>query len=181
MDNQAVLIKLQSINNHSARLRLAPLCRADASLYCALMSCPQAQHYIQQPLLPDVAQRSFKIALACNQRANPIRFIFSVQLHHSGVAIGIAAINHLDVMAKHADIGRMLLPQWQRQGIGTELSALLITTLAQAFDIRTVSKKVRADNLAAIMSAEKLGFVKTSEQPISTAKGWHILQCTTTC
>lgn len=176
MDNQAVLTRLHRLNIDSEQLRLAPLCQHDVALYCQLMCNQQALCYIHPPLTHDAALQSFNRSLACNLRAAPIRYIYTVQLRQGGDAIGIAALNSLDVTAKHADIGRILLPQWQAKGLGTELSSALMAALTEAFDIRCFIKKIREDNVPAMLSANKLGFVKTTEHHRTKGMLWQTFQ-----
>ncbi|WP_310207167.1 GNAT family N-acetyltransferase [Rheinheimera pacifica] len=157
--------KLQTVCCSSARLQITLLSEDDRVLYCSLMTDKASMSYISSPLSEDKAQRSFEAAIKCNQQQQIQRCYFRVALKSNHQSIGIASVNQLDLAKKHAEIGRMLSPQWHRKGLGTELSEMLIRWLVTELGITTITKQIQAANLAAVCSAQKLGFTKVVSQP----------------
>lgn len=156
--------KLQTVCCSSARLQIALLSEDDRALYCSLMTDKASMSYVSSPLSEDKAHRSFDAALKCNQLQQIQRCYFRVVLKSHYQSIGIASVNQLDLAKKSAEIGRMLLPQWHSKGLGTELSGMLIRWLAAEWGITTITKQIQAANLAAVFSAQKLGFTKVVSQ-----------------
>jgi len=138
--------------------------------------------YVSSPLSEDKAQRSFEAALKCNQQKRIQRCYFRVALQSNYQSIGIASVNQLDLAKKSAEIGRMLLPQWHSKGLGTELSGMLIRWLAAEWGITTITKQIQAANLAAVFSAQKLGFTKvvSPTYPTSLAEQYQLKLATST-
>lgn len=160
-------------NANSERLTLSALAGDDQALYCAVMTNPGCMSYVGAQLTPCQAQRSFNAALELTRQQPPTRFYLKVMCRATAQPVGIAAINQLDLTARTADIGRMLLPAWQGKGLGTELSQLLIRWLHTELNITGFSKHIRAGNQAAIQSALKLGFVLVGT---STGADGHSVQ-----
>lgn len=160
MQQGDAVAKLQTICSSSARLHMTLLSEGDRTLYCSLMTDKASMSYVSSPLSEDKAHRSFEAALKCNQQRHIQRCYFRVALKSNNQSIGIASVNQLDLEKKYAEIGRMLLPQWHSKGLGTELSGMLIRWLAAEWGITTITKQIQAGNLAAVCSAQKLGFTK---------------------
>ena len=81
----------------------------------------------------------------------------------SNVPAVMLLLPHLGANASEAELGRMLLPAWQQQGLGTQLSRLLIAQAGCLGGIETLSKRIQQQNLAALHSAAKLGFKVSAE------------------
>lgn len=161
--------KLQTVCCSSARLQITLLSEDDRALYCSLMTDKASMSYVSSPLSEDKAHRSFEAALKCNQQRHIQRCYFRVALKSNNQSIGIASVNQLDLEKKYAEIGRMLLPKWHSKGLGTELSGMLIRWLAAEWGITTITKQIQAGNLAAVCSAQKLGFTKAVSQSCPAA------------
>lgn len=144
---------------------LSALSDADQDLYCAVMTDPGCMQYVGKLLSSCQAERDFSVVLNLSRQQPVTQFYFKVSLIETGQGIGIASINQLDANSQCADIGRMLLSSWQGQGLGTELSQLLISYLQTELSVDCFTKHIRDGNNAAIQSASKLGFrqVKTSK------------------
>lgn len=162
LEDSHALTKLHSIHYASARLLVKPLTDEHRDFYCALMTNRQVLQHIHPVLSAQSALHSFQSTLSSNQRCHPIRFVFVVCMRQSGIPIGIAAINHLNLVKGLANIGRILQPQWCGKGLGTELSVAIIRLLAKEFGIHCFVKDIAANNHAAIYSAKNIGFTKIS-------------------
>lgn len=169
MEHQDACFKLQQIKFASTRLTVSALSATDEELYLEVMTSPLCMQHISAPLSIKHAEKNFNTVLRLKQQEQP-QFLFSVALTGTGQKIGIASVDKLDLKAESADLGRILLPQWHGQGLGTELSHLLISWLGAELGIKKFTKHIRNSNISAIESAKKLGFklVKTavvSSQP----------------
>ena len=169
MDHQEACFKLQQIKFASTRLTVSALSATDEELYLEVMTSPLCMQHISAPLSIKHAEKNFNTVLRLKQQEQP-QFLFSVALTGTGQKIGIASVDKLDLKAESADLGRILLPQWHGQGLGSELSHLLISWLRAELGIKRFTKHIRNSNISAIESAKKLGFklVKTavvSSQP----------------
>lgn len=171
MGSVDVLAKLPLINAYSKQLKLTLLTEEDKALYCTVMAEPGCMQYIGKLLPQADAGRSFAAAVKLNNQHPLKRIYLRASLLSSDQSIGIASINKLDIANKSADIGRMLLPQWQGKGLGSELSRMLIKWLAAELGAVSITKHIRADNTAAIKSALKLGFSATTVLPLIDKDG----------
>ena len=161
-----------STNYRSSRLELTPLIIKDKNYYCSLMSNAICLKYIGHILTTEQAEERFLLLLNYNMQRPLTRLYLRVSLLATGEFIGIAAINQLNTEARSADIGRMLLPSWHGKGLGTELSQLLIDMLLKECGISFITKHIRDDNLAAIRSARRLGFVIGNDAGQSLKEGF---------
>ena len=157
MDHQEACFKLQQIKFASTRLAVSALRATDKELYLEVMTNSLCMQHIGAPLSIEQAEKDFSTVLRLKQQKQP-QFLFSVALIESGQKIGIASVDKLDLKAESADLGRILLPQWHGQGLGSELSHLLISWLRAELGIKRFTKHIRNSNAPAIESAKKLGF-----------------------
>ncbi len=156
-----VSTRLPLINDYSKLLHLTALTSDDSKLYCAIMAEPACIRHVGK-LLPQIeAENNLSVAIKLNNQRPLTSIYLRVSLLSSGQNIGIASINQLNIENKSADIGRMLLPRWQGQGLGSELSRMLIKWLAAEMGVINFTKHIRDGNAAAIKSALKLGFSET--------------------
>ncbi|GHG76354.1 hypothetical protein GCM10010919_31150 [Alishewanella longhuensis] len=139
----------------SAVLTLTPVTVAAEPIFIALFSCPQVMQHIQPPLSGKEA--ALRLQQILQQTQGPAYFL--VQHRPSQQAIGLAMLYKIPGQAE-AELGRMLLPNWQKLGLGTYLSQLLIETAKQDSSLQRVTKRIHHANAAAIVSAQKLGFVQ---------------------
>lgn len=137
----------------NALLALTPLNAAAEPLFIALFSCPQVMQHIQPPL--SVKEAGLRLRQILQQTQGPAYFV--VQHRPSQQAIGLAMLLKCPEPVE-AELGRMLLPQWQQLGIGTYLSQLLLEKAKQDSAIQRLTKRIHPNNAAAIISAHKLGF-----------------------
>ncbi|MDX1677336.1 GNAT family N-acetyltransferase [Arsukibacterium sp.] len=141
-------------------LSLSPLTPAAEPLFIALFSCPQVMQYIQPPLSVDEARQRFGRILKLS--TGPAYYL--VNHSPSQQNIGLAMLNILPEQGS-AEIGRMLLPAWQQQGLGTALGQLLLQTASADSRVTQLTTRIHSTNNAAISSARKLGFAQQHRLP----------------
>jgi RimJ/RimL family protein N-acetyltransferase len=74
------------------------------------------------------------------------------------IARGYIQFTGLDPIDRRADLGLCLAPPSQGRGIGGEAIRLSLSHLVEAYNVRKVSLRVRADNERAIRCYRRLGF-----------------------
>lgn len=141
--------------------QLQPFSATDWPTFQALFTSSQVMQFIRPPLTSAQAKATFnKIFL---QSAIEY-FLVTLPNNMQGekpYPIGLASYqpnqkNHT------AEIGRMLLPQWQNQGFGSHISQLLILRAQQDHAIQQITKRIHKDNILAIRSAHSRGFTLQS-------------------
>lgn len=137
-----------------AVLALTPLTAAAEPVFIALFSCPLVMQHVQPPL--SVNEARLRLQQILQQTQGPTYFL--VQHRASQQAIGLAMLYKIPGQAE-AELGRMLLPKWQQLGLGTYLSQLLLAEAKQDSTLQRATKRIHPTNTAAIVSAQKVGFV----------------------
>lgn len=84
--------------------------------------------------------------------------ILSMKDKISLIDYGISGIPRLDFIAKQAEVGVMLLPNGQGQGIAVEAMQAIVTKLV-SLGIHTIYMQINPKNKAAIIGANKVGFI----------------------
>ena len=139
----------------SARIELRPLGEADAAFVEALYASAEVTRTllrIQSPLSRDEARR------LCEPRAaapGEHRFVAVFKSNRQAVGLGVA---RLQIPKGAASIGYSVLPASWRQGLGTELAALLIEFAFGTLGATKVHATTLDDNIASARVLEKLGF-----------------------
>lgn len=112
---------------HSQRLSITLLSEEHESLYCGFFTDPVTMRHIGPPLTLELAKRQFRGALASSRREPPERLLFSIRERTSECHIGICALQNIDRVRSRAEVGVMLQPARQGQGLGTEALRLVLT------------------------------------------------------
>jgi RimJ/RimL family protein N-acetyltransferase len=109
------------------RLRLRPLCEADAALYGALYTDPGVMANLGPPLDADRAQRGFLAALRRGRDPARGERRWSVAWRADGTPAGLlAAIPTPGRRGTCVELGVMLLPPSQGRGLAHELYAAVL-------------------------------------------------------
>lgn len=147
-------------------LRLRQLDATAESVFLALFCHPQVMRYIQPAFNLTEARQRFTTLLASLHPRKTAAFnaeYFLVE-HSNNEAIGIAMLIPGNEPAE-AELGRMLLPAWQGQGLGSLLSQLLIAKAAEHPQLHYLTKRIHSNNLAALNSATQQGFRPIAQLP----------------
>lgn len=143
----------------SDELSFRLLTSIDEALFCQLFSDAAVMRFISEPFPDRKAQTSFHLATRINNDELFTRLYLVVE--HNNTEIGIAAINKIERATGIVEIGRMLLPQYQRSGLGRRLSMALTNRLAAVHGMKTIEKYIDPRNVAAITSAVNVGYKPT--------------------
>jgi RimJ/RimL family protein N-acetyltransferase len=139
----------------SVELELIVFSYSDYHLYASLLTNKLVMRFIGEPYNEALVKNSFE-RLISNQDPHLHYYkIFSRTLQQD-IGIGMLQLDKLNT--KTIEAGRMLLPDFHGQGLGTQLLLLLSKQAASQFGATTIKIRLHPKNIAAIMSARKLGF-----------------------
>ncbi|HVR81743.1 MAG TPA: GNAT family N-acetyltransferase [Luteimonas sp.] len=148
------------------RLYLRPLGEGDEALYCGLYTDPELMRHIAAPLSIEAAQRSF--GTACRQQSpQKQRWIIAERGEDDGIGLlGLFADGEA------AEIGVMLLANWQGRGYAAEAIAAMADRIFAAEAIRMLWTRHAPGNGLATGLMHKLGFV--CEDTEHAELRWHL-------
>jgi len=132
----------------SQRLSIGTLSQEHESLYCDLFTDPVTMRHIGGPLTTEAAKRRFRGALALSGRDPPAGLLFSICERTRDRHIGICSLLNIDRERSRAEVGIMLRPEWQGQGLGTEALRLVLTTAFTVLAIDEVWGQFDPSNVA---------------------------------
>lgn len=106
-------------------------------------------------------------------RADCLFFIIADR--ETNAALGYLQIGSMDLVDQRAELGICLMREAQGRGIGYESIRLAISYLQNTWGLRKLSLKVRDDNVAAIRSYQRVGFVKCGllREHVFIDGSWH--------
>lgn len=149
--------------NSLVQPRLQPLSTEDWPIFQALFTSSLVMQFICPPLTVKQAEAVFQQIL---HQSIIEYFLITYQgetpdtIHHVGIA------SYHPCQKNHTiEIGRMLLPEWQNQGLGSNISQQLICRAEQDSTMQQITKRIHKDNIAAIRSAYYRGFTLQSVLP----------------
>lgn len=122
----------------SERLSLKTLSQEHELLYCDLFMDPITMRHIGAPLTLEGAKRRFRGTLAICTRQPPAGLLFSICDKTSNHNIGICSLLNFDRARSRAEVGVMLRPAWQGQGLGAEALRLVLTLAFATLSINEV-------------------------------------------
>lgn len=93
-----------------------------------------------------------------------LRLVISVL---SGESVGFIDLQNFDPRHGRAEVGIVLLPEWQRRGLGAEALSLLLSYAAGHLHLHQVYAVVSADNQAAMAL-----FLRAKFKPSGTLSEW---------
>ena len=140
------------------RLRMRPPEAGDEALFLRLYTDPALMRHVGAPLSPEAVGRGFRTA--CRQAgdvcASARRWIITERA--SGTDIGVLGLHRHDGADPTAELGVMLLAQWQGRGLGAEALAGLVDVAFDALRLSSVCTRHAAGNDAVERMMLKLGF-----------------------
>lgn len=160
------------------RLRIRPLEASDEALFLRLYTDPALMRHIGAPLSPEAARRGFRAACrqAGDASASAQRWIIAD--HASGTAIGLLGLHRHDGEDATAELGVMLLGDWQGRGLAAEALAALVDVAFDALRLSSVWTRHAAGNDAVVRMMLALGFQR-GESAVDISAGecrWHVLR-----
>mgnify|MGYP001438277321 CR=1 FL=1 len=160
----------------SKRLSIAPLSASDLAFYVDLYSDAQTMACIGQPLSTMAAERSFVVALRCNQMLTARRQTWILS-NPEGFKIGILALigGLADMRLETAEVGAMIIPAQQNRGYAAEAIATLAAhAFANLGVCRLVTRHSPANQLANGLMC-KLGFERLPDGAGPQSTRWQLL------
>ncbi len=155
----------------SARLRIAPLTQdaADFALYRALYCDPSVMRYIAEPVRAGRIAASFHAAWR-ESRAQRFPNRWSLRTRADGAAAGLLGTLQASA-ADTVELGVMLLPERQAQGLAAEALQAMLTRLARDGGVRCAWSRHAPDNRAMAHVLARCGFER--EAGIGDAWRWR--------
>lgn len=140
------------------RLRMRPLSKGNAALYCHLYGDPDTMRFVGRPLSRERAERSFRNALASLDCRPVERLFLAIVEKASQEAIGISALQDLDAPRRRMQAGIMLVSGSRGRGFGKEVLGALVTHAFAVFPVDEVWVQHVAANSMAESLPINLGF-----------------------
>ncbi|WP_233079530.1 GNAT family N-acetyltransferase [Rheinheimera soli] len=150
------------------RLLIRPFMPQDQQLYLDLYTSAEVMAFIGPPLDTEKAKNSFQIALRLNTKM-PFKRLF-LAICRDGHPIGLCAVNQWQSETATAEVGLMLLPDWQGLGYGTEAKLAFSQRVLQVFTGVKVWTQTNPDNKAAVRSNIAAGY---SADPAQYGRYWY--------
>lgn len=139
----------------------------DRALYRALYSDVGVMAHVGTTLDPDAVDALFAKVCRANAKASAIARYWRVDDARGGGPIGQVSMLRGSDDARCADLGVMLLPQWQNRGVGLSALAGLVDALLSArwpLGLEVLTARHAADNPNAGRLTGALGFVVASTE-----------------
>ncbi|WP_454831263.1 GNAT family N-acetyltransferase [Pseudoxanthomonas wuyuanensis] len=165
----------------TGRLLLRPLNEGDEAFYRRIYMDPGIMRHVGETLAADDAMAAF--ARVCRLNAEPVfRYhCWVIVQRRTGEEVGLMGLRRCD---GDAEIGGMILPEWQGKGVSGEAFPAGIEAAFVDHGVSCVTIRHRSDNRLAHGLSRKLGFVKDSQtedgkwlQWFQTRKNWELGKC----
>ncbi len=150
---------------------MSPLDGSDFALYRDIYTDAALMRQIGPPLADDQVEPSFRVALGENRQQPWRRLTWKLLTGAEAEVAGLLGVfrDHHD--ATVAEMGTVILPGWQRQGLATQgLRGLLRRSIATA-TITTLRLRHQSGNLAMWRIGTGLKFAL-----VQSSNGWQIRQ-----
>ena len=142
------------------RLRLRRINKNDASAVFALRSNPETMRYVPRPLAQNIDDALAHIALIDEKIDTNTGINWSITLKGSDEFIGIIGNFRVEFENYRAEIGYMLLPEFQGKGIVSEAIACVVQYGFREMKLHSIEAIIDPQNVASGRVLEKNGFVK---------------------
>lgn len=145
---------------HTTRLTMRHITLDDTAALFELRSNPEVMQHIDRPLAVHIDEARVLIESLETGRTNNESVTWGITLKNSPTVIG--TIGYWRIAKEHyrAEIGYLLHPKFQRQGIMSEAMAAAIAYGFQSMRLHSIEANVSPDNIASIGLLERTGFVR---------------------
>lgn len=142
------------------RLLLRRLDKADVGAVYALRSDELAMKYIPRPLVSNYEEALEHIAMIDSKITSNEGINWAITLKGSPGLIGI--IGHYRIKPEHfrAEVGYMILPEFNNQGIITEALATVVRYGFDVLKLHSIEAIIDPGNTASARVLEKNGFIR---------------------
>jgi RimJ/RimL family protein N-acetyltransferase len=160
----------------TARLHLRPIGEGDEALYCGLYTDPDLMRHIAAPMTLEAAKRSF--GAACRQQSwMKQRWILLERSSAVPISIGQLGL-FVDADATQgasAEIGVMLLDDWQKRGYAAEAIMAMAERVFGAGTLDLLWTRHAPDNALATGLMQKLHFQRgTMDDATPPQRRWTL-------
>ena len=142
------------------RLLLRRVDNNDYKEVLALRSNPETMKYIPRPLLKNEEEAFARIAMIENKIINKEGINWAITIKDDPRLIGIIGHYRIQVENYRAEIGYMILPEFNGQGIVTEAVKEVVKYGFDIMKLHSIEAVIDPDNIASAKVLEKNGFVK---------------------
>lgn len=142
------------------RLLLRRVDNNDYKEVLALRSNPETMKYIPRPLLKNEEEAFAHIAMIENKIINKEGINWAITIKDDPRLIGIIGHYRIQVENYRAEIGYMILPEFNGQGIVTEAVKEVVKYGFDIMKLHSIEAVIDPDNIASAKVLEKNGFVK---------------------
>ena len=142
------------------RLLLRRVDNNDYKEVLALRSNPETMKYIPRPLLKNEEEAFAHIAMIENKIINKEGINWAITIKDDPSLIGIIGHYRIQLENYRAEIGYMILPEFNGQGIVTEAVKEVVKYGFDIMKLHSIEAVIDPDNIASAKVLEKNGFVK---------------------
>ena len=142
------------------RLLLRRVDNNDYKEVLALRSNPETMKYIPRPLLKNEEEAFAHIAMIENKIINKEGINWAITIKDDPRLIGIIGHYRIQVENYRAEIGYMILPEFNGLGIVTEAVKEVVKYGFDIMKLHSIEAVIDPDNIASAKVLEKNGFVK---------------------
>jgi ribosomal-protein-alanine N-acetyltransferase len=145
-------------------VRLHPICVQDEDLYLRLHASVETMRHVSAVVDADTARLRFSAVCRLTESSDPTYWIWSVSLSNQARDVGIAS---LMASASSAEVGMMLLPEWQGRGVGKHVIQAITEYGFCTLGVARVEARQRARNVGWERLMERSGFMRVQGGIIS--------------
>lgn len=156
-----------------ARVRLRPMCAGDEALYLALYGDASVMRHVAAPMPRARAAASFRRDLARPAARPQVASRWIVAMPGAEAGIGLVGLVP-DADGPAAEIGILLLPRMQGQGIAGQALSLMARTVSERAWAGALWARHRPANRAMGCVLARLGFERASETAEEVRWRWLV-------
>jgi ribosomal-protein-alanine N-acetyltransferase len=145
------------------RLRMRPICSADAALFEHLYTDAETMRFIGPPLSPERAAQSFRNALAGMQRQPIERLFLTVEEKATQTDVGICSLLDFDPEQRSVQAGVMFVASVRARGYSKEGFIGLIQQVFAELPVDELWVQFATDHVAVQRAVLSVGFVRRKD------------------
>lgn len=162
-------------NLETERLYLRRLTETDINDILALRGNPEAMKYIPRPLIETEVQALAHLKMIDENIENNTAINWGVYLKENSKFVGFMGIYRIKPENYRAEIGYMILPEFNGKGYTTEAIKAIVTYGFDEMQLHSMEGVIDPDNSASERVLQKNGFVKEAhilENEFALGKFW---------
>lgn len=139
---------------------LRPMVLEDGEQLLGLRSNPSVMKYIGRPLMQDLIEAQLLIQRIQSDLQERKGIAWAMADPSNNHLVGTVSFWKIDEVNHRAEIGYMMLPEWQGRGIMRQALSNVLTYGFQTMHLHGVDANVDPENVSSIRLLEKLSFTK---------------------